>query len=42
MKVDFIINEMLKKIEFASIGIEIVELQNRMSKSLDNETINRL
>ena len=42
MRIDFIINEMLKKVELASISIEIAELQNEMTKSLDNESRNRL
>ena len=37
MRVDFILNEMLKKVEFASIWIETVEL-----KELDKESTNRL
>jgi len=37
MKIDYILNEMLKKVEYASIWIETVNLQ-----SLDKKSINRL
>lgn len=37
MRIDYILNEMLKKVEYASIYIETVNL-----KELDNKDINRL
>ena len=37
MKIDFMINEMLKKVEYASIWVETINL-----KELDNKSINRL
>ncbi len=37
MRVDFVLNEMLKKVEYASIWVETVNL-----KELDKKSINRL
>ncbi len=37
MKVDLVLNELLKKVEFASIWVETINL-----KELDNKTFNRL
>jgi len=37
MKVDFILNELLKKVEYASIWVETINL-----KELDKKSINRL
>lgn len=42
MRVDFILNEMLKKVDFASIWVETVELKDQEFKDLDKGTINRL
>jgi len=37
MRVDFILNEMLKRVEYASIWVDAFNL-----KDLDNKSINRL
>ena len=37
MKVDFVLNELLKKIEYASIWVDTINL-----KELDKKSINRL
>ena len=37
MRVDYIINELLKKVEYASIYVETINL-----KELDKKSINRL
>jgi len=37
MRIDFVINEMLKKVEYASIWVETINL-----KELDKKSINRL
>lgn len=37
MKVNFVLNELLKKVEYASIWIETINL-----KELDKKSINRL
>ena len=37
MRIDFVINELLKKVEYASIWVETVNL-----KELDKKSINRL
>jgi len=37
MKVDFILNELLKKVEYASIWVETINL-----KELDKKSTNRL
>ncbi len=37
MRVDFVINELLKKVEYASIWVETVNL-----KELDKKSLNRL
>lgn len=37
MRVDFMINELLKKVEYASIYVETINL-----KELDKKSINRL
>jgi len=37
MRIDFVLNEMLKKVEYASIWVETINL-----KELDKKSINRL
>jgi len=37
MKIDFVLNEMLKKVEYASVWVETINL-----KELDKKSINRL
>ncbi len=37
MRIDFMLNELLKKVEYASIWVETINL-----KGLDKKTINRL
>lgn len=37
MRVDYVLNEMLKKVDYASIWVETINL-----KELDNETLYRL
>ena len=37
MKIEYILNEMLKKVEYTSVWVEATKI-----KELDNSTINRL